>query len=126
FGDGIEWLTLEADGRGHGLASRHRREEGDLARTRDRRIGARMGPVDGGTDDLRILECVGVFVATLGKPGHQVANRRDAGRQLDILLRLADALAHPCEVEKLHAHTLELSLRGNLYQSIRCRSPARK
>ena len=53
--------------------------------------------------------------AAAGEPCDQVANRGEAGRHVDDLFGLADALAHPGEIQKLHAHS-----------SIRCRTPARK
>ena len=37
------------------------------------------------------------------KPGHQLADGRNTGGRIDLFLRLADALAHPGEIQKLHA-----------------------
>src|SRR3954447_25494636 len=85
-----------------GLASRHRREEGDFARARDCGVGPDMGTVDRGTDHLWVLERVRVLLTAAAKPGHEIGDSRDARGRLDLLLRLADALAHPGEIAKLH------------------------
>src|SRR5262245_21395068 len=50
------------------LASRHRREEGDLARTRNRAVGLDVGAVNGGADHLGILDRVGVLLAVRAQP----------------------------------------------------------
>src|SRR5262245_41141231 len=71
-------------------STRHGREEGDFPCARERRLGAHVAAVERGADHLRILECVGVFLAASGKPRHQVADRGDAGGKLDLLLGLAD------------------------------------
>src|SRR6516165_5367731 len=84
-------------------AAGHRREERDLVGAGDRRIGAHVMAVDCGADHLRIFESVGVTLAAPGEPADQIANGGDAGRRLDLLLRHADALAHPGEIQKLHA-----------------------
>src|SRR5262245_42648994 len=97
-------------------ASGHRRKDSDLARSGHRGLGPHMGAVDCRADDLRILERMRVLVAALGEPGHQVADGRDSGRQLDVLLRLADALAHPCEIDELHAFTCRASVRRSMAQ----------
>src|SRR5262245_17245918 len=76
-------------------AARHRREEGDLARAGNGAVGAHMGAVEGGADHLRILERAGIFVAAGAQPGDEIGDGGDGGRRLDLLLRLADALAHP-------------------------------
>src|SRR5712691_6767039 len=83
---------------GKGSAPGHRREESDFACTQDSGVGPDMGAVDGGADHLRVLERVGIFVAAAAEPIDEIADRRDAGRRLDVLLGLADALAHPGEV----------------------------
>src|SRR5262245_49922197 len=53
-------------------ASRHRREEGDLARARYRGIGLDVGAVDGGADHLGTLEGVGVFLAAPAQPVDEI------------------------------------------------------
>src|SRR6266567_7148922 len=80
------------------LPSRHRREERDLARAGNRRIGLHVRFVDRGADDFRILERVGVFLAARGEPIHQIANGAYARREIDLFLGLADPFAHPGEV----------------------------
>src|ERR1700722_16354889 len=60
-------------------AAGHRREEGDLARARDRGIGFDMGAIDGGADHLGVLEGMGILFAALAEPGDQVRHGRDAG-----------------------------------------------
>src|SRR5215204_2069878 len=83
-------------GRGTGSSSsRHRWKKGDLPGAGNRRIGRRVAAVDGGPDDFRVLERVGVLLATLCEPGDEIADRRYSCRRLDVLLRFADALAHP-------------------------------
>src|SRR5882724_5889228 len=77
---------------------RHRREEGNFACARDRGVGLDMGAVDRRADHLRVLERMGIFLAAQREPAHEVGDRRDRGRRLDLLLRLADALAHPGEI----------------------------
>src|SRR6266849_3475198 len=94
--------------------SRHWREERDFLGARDRRTGLDMGSVDGRADELGVFKRERIFLPTPGKPGHEIRNRPDAGRRIDDFLVLADALAHPGEIQKLHAHS-----------SIRCRTPAR-
>jgi hypothetical protein len=75
-----------------------------------------MGAVDGGADHLAVLEGVGVLLAATGEP---ISSARRtvaiAARRLDLLLRLADALAHPGEIANFNAQS-----------SIRWRTPARK
>src|SRR3954468_16780394 len=78
--------------------SRHRREERDLARAGNRRIGLDVGLVDRGADDFRILERIGVLLAARGEPSHQIADGAHARREIELLLRLADPLAHPGKV----------------------------
>src|SRR5215467_6416917 len=104
--------------RGPGQASSpgHRRKESDLARAHNRGIGADMGAVDRGADHFRVFEGVGIFGAAPAEPIHQIADRRDALRRLDLLFRLADAFADPGEVTQLQ----------HAYSSIRWRTPARK
>src|SRR5437879_10424909 len=55
--------------------SRHRREERDLARAGNRRIGLHVGLVDRGADNLGVLERIGVFLAASGQVRHQIAAR---------------------------------------------------
>src|SRR5262245_1173315 len=85
---------------------RHRREERALAGAGDRGIGLDVRAIDRRADHPWIFERVGIFLATPREPPHQIAHRRDAGRQFDLLLGLADALAHPRKVQKLHAYSL--------------------
>src|SRR6185503_2066253 len=94
-------------------ASGHRREECDLARTRDRGLGLHMRVVDRRADHLGVLERVGVFLAAPREPGDQFADRAHISRRIDLFLRLADALAHPGKVEQLQVQS-----------SIKCRTPA--
>src|SRR3954468_14145044 len=82
-------------------ASGHRREERDLARTGDDGIRLHMRAVDCGADHLGVLERVGVLLAASGKPRDEFTDRAHASRRIDLLFRLADALAHPGEVEHL-------------------------
>src|SRR4051812_41128570 len=81
-------------------ASRHRREERDLARARDRRVGLHMCAVDRSADHLGVLERVGIFLAPPRKPRHQFANRAHIRRWIDLFLGFADTLAHPGEVKE--------------------------
>src|SRR5262245_45755229 len=83
-----------------------RREERALAGAGDRGIGLDVRAIDRRADHPWIFERVGIFLATPREPPHQIAHRRDAGRQFDLLLGLADALAHPRKVQKLHAYSL--------------------
>ena len=61
-----------------------------------------MGVVDGCTDHLRIVKRVGIFLSTLAEPSHQLAYGRNSGRRINLLFRLADALADPRKISKLH------------------------
>src|SRR6266567_880899 len=88
------------------LAPRHRREESDLARAQNGRVAPDMRLVDRSADHLRILERVGIFLAAMAEPRHEIGDRRDARRRLDLLLGLADALAHPGEIAKLQRSIL--------------------
>src|SRR5260221_7338141 len=94
--------------------SRHWREERDFLGARDRRTGLDVGSVDGCADELGVFKRERIFLATSGKPGHEVCNRRDAGRRIHDFLSPPDALAHPGEIQKFHTHS-----------SIRCRTPPR-
>jgi hypothetical protein len=89
--------------------------EGDFAGAGDGGIGLDVGPVDRGADDLGVVEGMGIFLAAPGEPAHEVVHGGDIRRRLDRLFGLADAFAHPGEIENLHAHC-----------SIRCCTPARK
>src|SRR3954468_24416229 len=95
-------------------AARHRRKERDLARARDLRVGLHVSLVDRGADHLRVLERVGIFLATSLQPRDQLANRAHARRRVDLFLGLPDALAHPGEIEKFH-----IRLSSNCAQSAR-------
>src|SRR5665213_3938537 len=86
------------------LPPRHRREKRNFASSLDRRLRVHMRLVDGRADDFRVAEGMRVFLAAPGEPGHQLADRRHARRNVDYFFRLADALAHPGEVSDLHAH----------------------
>src|SRR6185312_1672549 len=83
------------------LSTRHRRKEGDLARTRNGCVGANVGAINGSADYPRVFERVGVFLAALAQPSHEFRDRCDARRWVDLLLGLADALANPGEITKL-------------------------
>src|SRR5262245_18739374 len=76
-------------------ASRHRREECDLARTGEHGLGLHMRAVDGGTDHLRVLEGVRIFLAARSEPTDKIADGTHVCGRLDRFLGLADALAHP-------------------------------
>src|SRR3954447_6763574 len=98
-------------------SSGHRRGESDLARPADRRVGLDVGLVDRGADDLRVLERIGVFLTASAQPGHEIADRAHAGWRIDLLLRLADAFAHPGEINQLHTRALLVVAVG--YSSIK-------
>src|SRR5262249_57858379 len=83
------------------LASRHRRKKGDFARAQNGGVVPHVRPVDGGADHLRILERVGIFLTATAEPGHEIGDRGDARRRLDLLLRLADPPPPPREIAKL-------------------------
>src|SRR5262252_732879 len=97
------------------LSSRHWREKRDLLGARDRRTRLHMGAVDSGADHLGIGKGKRIFLPSRGEPDHEISHGCDAGWGVYDLLALADAFAHPGEIQKLHAHS-----------SIRCRTPARK
>src|SRR5262245_10281060 len=82
--------------------SRHRRAKSDLPGTGDCSVGLDMGAVDRGADHLRVLEGMGVFFTAPGEPSHQIPDGRDPGGEVDLLLRLADALTHPRKIHELH------------------------
>src|SRR5262249_57157912 len=88
------------------LTPRHRREEGDFARAQNGGVAPDVCPVDRDANHLRILERVGVFLAATAEPGHEIGDRRDARRRLDLLLGLADTLAHPGKIAKLQRSIL--------------------
>eukprot|EP01035_Chromulina_nebulosa_P007924 gene7925-10723_t len=72
----IGLLDADGDGFGHGrLAAGHGRKESDLARAGDHRLRLDVGVIDGGTDHLRGLEGMGIFVAARAQPADQVADR---------------------------------------------------
>src|SRR5579885_2420465 len=91
------------------------REERHFLGAGDRRVGPDMRSVDGDANELRAFERLRIFLAAGGEPGHEVCDCRTRRRRIDDFFALADALAHPGEIQKLHAHS-----------SIRCRTPARK
>src|SRR5436190_13420571 len=84
------------------LSSRHRRKERDLARACDLRVGLHVIAVDRGADDVGVLEGIVILLAALFEPRDEFANRAHVCRRIDLLLRLADAFAHPGEVEQFH------------------------
>ena len=78
------------------LTARHRREEGDLARAGDRRVGGAHGLRSmAARITLRILERMGIFLAAPGEPVIRSATVAIAGRQLELLLGLADRARAP-------------------------------
>src|SRR5215470_19826303 len=81
--------------------SRHRREERNFLGARDQSIRLDVGAVDGRADELWVFKRERIFLATPSKPGHEVCDRCDAGRQIDDFLSPPDALAHPGEIQKL-------------------------
>src|SRR5262245_8670087 len=111
------------------LSPRHRRKKRDLARAGNLRIGLHVITVDRCSDDVRVLERVGIFLAALRQPRNEVADRAHARRWLDLFLGLSDPFTHPREVEKLH---VPLGYRWRslgttaVQSSIRCCTPARK
>src|SRR5262249_27259661 len=88
------------------LAPRHRREERDLARAPNGRGAPPLRPGARGAKYLPVLQPPGVFLAAMAEPRHEIGGRRDARRRLDLLLGLADALAHPGEIAKLQRSIL--------------------
>jgi len=60
-----------------------------------------MRAVDRRTDHFWIFKRISVFVASLGKPRHQIGDRAHARRRLDDFVGLADALAYPGEIKSL-------------------------
>src|SRR5215831_13336877 len=87
-----EWLQAFAS------APRHWRKERNFLGARDRRTSLDMGVIDGGADDLGVLERERIFLPPAGKPSHEIGDRSDAGRRIHNFLALADALAHPGEI----------------------------
>src|SRR5579862_9238998 len=84
-------------------AARHRWKEGDLAGTGDSGVGSHVVAINRGANHFRILEGVGIFLAAARQPRHEVADGGNRGGDLDLLFRLADALAHPGKIADLHA-----------------------
>jgi hypothetical protein len=66
-------------------------------------IDAHVSMIYGRADDFRILECVGILFVAPGQPSHQLIDRSNTGRRIEPLFRLAQPLAHPGKIEKLHA-----------------------
>src|SRR5512136_2688524 len=87
------------------LSACHGREKRDFASTFNRGIGPHMPLINSGTNYIRIFESVGVFLATRGKPRHQLTDRGDASRNLDHFLSFADTFAHPGEITHFQAHS---------------------
>src|SRR5262249_54492924 len=87
-------------GRDHS-SPRHGREERDLAGTGDRRVWTCVSAIDGGPDDLRILERMGIFLAALPEPSHQLRDGHNGFWRRQFFLGLADAFAHPGEIDNL-------------------------
>src|SRR5215831_376005 len=88
------------------LAPRHRREKGDLVRAENDRVGAHMGAIDCCADHLRIFKGVGIFLAALAEPSHEIGDCHDTCGEFNLLLGLSDALAHPGEITKLQRSIL--------------------
>ena len=65
-----------------------------------------MRSVDRRPDDGLVLERVFVLFASPLEPAHQVGDRRNLGRHLDLLLVAADPLAYPGEIDELATHLL--------------------
>ena len=139
LGGGVERLALQADG-GHGTPAPF------------------QPPVIGGKNAISRAPAIAVSALTWvrsmaaritfgfsnawaysspRRPSHvdQIADGGDARRRLDLLLRLADALAHPGEIQKLHSVPIHVPIQRSQRQSdgrgadrslIRCRTPARK
>src|SRR5690349_10311750 len=84
------------------LAAGHRREERDLAGSRDGGVLFDMGMVDRGADHLGLLERIGVGLAARGEPADQLVDSAHARRRIDRFFRLADPLAYPGEILHLH------------------------
>src|SRR5262245_14763219 len=95
----------------HHSSSRHRRKERDLARACDRGVGAHVGAINRSTYHARILERMGIALAAPGKPGNQLADGCDRRRRHDLLLGLADPLAHPRKIQNLQALFLDHLIR---------------
>src|SRR3974390_2201771 len=93
------WIRMVA----MGSATRHRRKERNLLRTRDAGVRPHVGLVEGSPHRQRLLEGVGVTLPTTREPDHEVVHRRHALRQIELFLALADALPHPCEIQQSHA-----------------------
>src|SRR5215208_4852521 len=73
------------------LPSRHRRKERDLPGAGDRGRVLDVLLVDGGPNDLRVLERVGVVLALSGQPGDEVGDGGDLGGRREFLLPRPDA-----------------------------------
>src|ERR1051325_7497004 len=84
------------------LAAGHWREKSDFVRAFERCLRPDVVLVDRGADHLRVLECEGIFLAAGGEPLHQLADGRDGSRDSNVLLGLADTLAHPGEIADFH------------------------
>src|SRR5581483_9130190 len=85
------------------LPAGHGRKESDFAGAGNPRIRTHVAMVDRSADHFRILESVSIFFAAPGEPGHQLADRGNVCRRIETLFRLAQALAHPGKIQKLHA-----------------------
>src|SRR5262249_61582374 len=81
----------------------HRRKERDLVRPPDSSFRRNVRAIEGRADCPRIAERTRVFLAAPSKPVHQLAHGRDPGGRVDLLLRLADPLPYPGEIQDLHA-----------------------
>src|SRR5437016_2378676 len=67
------------------LASRHRRKEGDLARTGEAGGRLDMRLVDGGADDVGAGEGLGVLRPQSLEPRHQLSHGGNVGRKVQHL-----------------------------------------
>src|SRR5262249_9345015 len=86
------------------LSSGDRREKGNLARSADRGVVARMGLVDCRPDDFGAGKSVVELRAARLKPGHQLGDRGYLARQLHLFSGHAGLLLDPGEIEEAGAH----------------------
>ena len=100
---GVEIVALDADGR-------HRLQPpvigGKNATSFAPAIeasAAGVNAVEGGANRERLGEGVRVALAPFGEPGDEVADGRHGRWRIELLLRLADPLAHPGEIKRFHA-----------------------
>ena len=82
------------------LASRHRREEGDLAGGSDRSVMAHMGLVDRSPDHFGAGESVVEFRPAGFQPSDQLGDGGNLARQVHVLCADAGLLLDPGEIEE--------------------------